>query len=91
MSILKRKGDIVTSREPESRGKGKVVGKIGIPIKPGSHMYEGSDYIFDEETRSQISQEYQKEKSEYPDVPPVTSYNRARRKILKDRGLELYE
>jgi len=62
MSILKRKGDIVTSREPESRGKGKVVGKMAIPIKPGSHMYKGSDYIFDEETRSQISQEVLKER-----------------------------
>ena len=91
MSILKRKGDTISSGQPETRGTGKVIGSIAVPIKPGSRMTSGSAYIFDQETRSKIYEEYQKEKAENPETPPAISYTRARRKILQDRGLELYE
>lgn len=89
MSILKRKGDIVTSRKPESRGKGKVVGSLMFRNKTTGK--DETDYIFDKDTISQIHEEYLKEKEEYPTNPPATIYSHARRKVLKERDLELYE
>jgi hypothetical protein len=89
MSILKRKGDTTTSGQYESRGKGKVVGSLAVRNKTTGKVE--TDYIFDKDTISQIHEEYLKEKEEYPTNPPATIYTHARKKVLKERDLELYE
>ena len=79
-----------TSGNPDSLkpGKGRVVGSIAVPIKPGSTQSNRSAKIFDEETRDAIYQEYQKEKEEHPELPQATVYKIARDHVMKERGLE---